>query len=169
MKTQIEQISNEFFKLMKIDMTNLTIKCEDEERSIYFIHLETTDSKLIIWTHWQSLESIKHLLSRMIEKTIGDSVIIHLEVNDYLKSKEEKIFRYIDSRIDYVIKFQKEIVLPEYSSYERKKIHNYISEKKLETIKSYSIWEGNLRTMHLAPVITAKSINSNIDIDWIDI
>jgi len=152
---------------MKIDITNLSVKCEDEERWIYFIHLETSDSKLIIGTHWQSLESIKHLLSRMLERTIWDTIIIHLEVNDYLKSKDEKIFRYIDSRIDYVVKSQKEITLPEYSSYERKKIHNYISEKKLTNVRSYSVWEWASRTMHIAPV--ARSVSSNIDIDWIDI
>lgn len=167
MKMKIESICQDFFKLMKIDIKNLTIKCEDEERWIYFVHLETDDSKLLIWTHWQTLEYIKHLLSRMIERQLWDSVVLHLEINDYLKSKDEKMFRYIDSKIDFVIKSQKNIVLPEYSSYERKKIHNYISEKKLTNIKSYSEWEWKERAMHLTYI--SKVNNSNIDIDWIDI
>lgn len=167
MKTKIEQICQDFFNLMKIQVDSISVKCEDEERNIYFIALETPDSKLVIWTHWQTLESIKHLLSRMLETVIWSSVVIHVEVNDYLKSKDDRIYKYIDSRIDYVIKTQKEIALPNYSSYERKKIHNYISEKKLDTIRSYSVWEWRERVMHLAPV--AKNQSSKIDIDWIDI
>ena len=167
MKTKIEKMCQEFFKWMSVDITNLTVKCEDEERNIFFIHLETTDSKLIIWTHGQTLESIKHLLSRMIENSFDTNITIHIEINDYLKSKDEKLYRYVDWRIDYVIKSQKEVSLPNFSSYERKKIHNYISEKKLDTIRSFSVWEWKERTMHLAP--TGKSSNANIDIDWIDI
>lgn len=154
---------------MKINIESLEVKCEDEERNIYFINLKTTDSNIVIWTHGQTLESIKHLLSRMLENILGYSVILHIEINDYLKSKDDKIFKYIDSRIDYVVKFQKEIALPNYSSYERKKIHNYISEKNLTTIKSYSVWEWQERIMHIAPVLKNSISNSNIDIDWIDI
>ncbi|EKE28781.1 MAG: hypothetical protein ACD_3C00014G0006 [uncultured bacterium (gcode 4)] len=167
MKTKIEKLCQDFFGLMAVKTTSLTVKCEDEERNIYFIHLETEDSKLIIGTHWQTLESIKHLLSRMIENSFETNTTVHIEINDYLKSKDEKLYRYIDWRIDYVVKTQKEVVLPNFSSYERKKIHNYISEKKLETIRSYSMWEGKERMMHLAP--SWKITNANIDIDWIDI
>jgi len=167
MKTNIEQICQTFFQLMKIQVDSINIKCEDEERNIYFVTLETPDSKLVIWTHGQTLESIKHLLSRMIESVTWTWVVIHVEVNDYLKSKDDRIYRYIDSKIEYVIRSQKEVALPNYSSYERKKIHNYISEKKLDTIRSYSVWEWKERIMHLAPV--SKVQNSNIDIDWIDI
>lgn len=152
---------------MKIQVDSLSVKCEDEERNIYFIALETPDSKLAIGTHGQTLESIKHILSRMIESSTWAWVVVHVEVNDYLKSKDDRIYKYIDSRIEFVVRMQKEIALPNYSSYERKKIHNYISEKKLETIKSYSVWEWKERIMHIAPV--SKSLNSNIDIDGIDI
>lgn len=167
MRTKIETLCNEFFSFMKIDIKSLKVVCEDEERNIYFVHLETPDSKLIIWTHWKWLESIKHLLSRMIESSFDTNITLHLEVNDYLKSKDEKLYRYIDWRISFVLKTQKEVMLPNFSSYERKKIHNYISEKKMTNIKSYSSWEWHDRVMHLAP--TWKSMWWDIDIDWIDI
>lgn len=167
MQDKITSLCTKFFQWLKIDITNLTVKCEDEERNIYFIHLETTDSKLIIWIHWQSLESIKHLLSRMIESQFDTNITIHLEVNDYLKSKDEKLYRYVDWRIDFVIRTQKEVTLPNFSSYERKKIHNYISTKNLDTVRAYSTGEWRDRMMHLAPVV--KTVSSNFDIDWTDI
>gem|GEM_PF-5210205 len=48
MKTNIEQICQTFFQLMKIQVDSINIKCEDEERNIYFVTLETPDSKLVI-------------------------------------------------------------------------------------------------------------------------
>lgn len=167
MKTRIEELAQKFFSWMQIQIDNLKIICEDEERNIYFIHLETPDSKLIIWTHWQSLENMKHLLSRMIESAFETEVTIHIEVNDYLKSKDEKLFRFIDSKISYVQKSQKDVALPNFSAYERKKIHNYISEKKLSWVRSYSIWEWKNRVMHLAPV--SRWFWDKIDLDGIDI
>lgn len=168
MKTNIEKIINDFFKWLQINIKDLVINCEDEERNIYFIKIETDDSKLLIWTHGQTLESIKHLLSRMLENSIHDNIVIHLEVNDYMKSKDDKLYRYIDWRIDYVVKSQKEISLPNFSSYERKKIHSYISEKNISNIRSYSVGEWKDRVMHLAPA-SKISKDTNFDLDWTDI
>lgn len=168
MKTNIEKIINDFFKWLQISIKDLVINCEDEERNIYFIKVETDDSKLLIWTHGQTLESIKHLLSRILENSIQDSIVIHLEVNDYMKSKDDKLYRYIDWRIDYVVKSQKEISLPNFSSYERKKIHSYISEKNISNIRSYSVGEWKDRVMHLAPASKILK-DTNFDLDWTDI
>lgn len=169
MKTRIEELCYKFFELIKIDLTSIKIACEDEEKNIFFIHIETPDSKILIWTHWQTLESIKHILSRMIEHSFDTNVTIHLEVNDYQKSKDEKLFRFIDSKIDFVIKSKKEISLPNFSAYERKKIHSYISDKNNPKIRSYSVWDWKKRVMHLAFSDEKIAVASNIDIDWIDI
>lgn len=75
-----------------------------------------------------------------------------MEVNDYLKSKDDRLFRYIDSRIDYVLKSGKEIALPNFSAYERKKIHSYVSEKKSDKIRSFSVGEKGDRMLHFAPI-----------------
>ena len=137
----IENLCTKFFTLMNIRIDSLSVVCEDEERNIYFVHLETPDSKLIIGTHGQTLESIKHLISRMIESSLDTNATLHVEINDYLKSKDDRLFKYIDSRIDYALKSGKDVALPNFSPYERKKIHSYISEKKADIIRSYSVGE----------------------------
>ncbi|EKE26323.1 MAG: RNA-binding protein [uncultured bacterium (gcode 4)] len=168
MREKINDLCLRFFTLSWVQIDSLTVDIEDEGKNIYFIKLETPDSKLIIWTHGQTLEIIKHLLSRMIENLIWRNFTIHLEVNDYLKSKDEKLFRYIDWRIDYVTKNNKSISLPDFSAYERKKIHHYISEKNIEWLKTFSEWDWKERVMHMTySKPSSKSID--IDIDWIDI
>jgi len=56
------------------------------------------------------------------------NIILHLEVNDYLKSKEERLFSFIESKIAIVEKSGKDLVLPFLTAYERKKVHSYVSE-----------------------------------------
>jgi len=45
-----------------------------------------------------------------------------------MKQKEEKLFGYIQSKIEYVESSGKEITLPFFTAYERKKVHSYVSE-----------------------------------------
>lgn len=191
MKEQIKELCDKFFNLSWVVVDSLDIICEDSTKNIFFIKLETPDSKIIIWTHGQTLDNIKHLLSRMIENSIWKNFTIHVEVNDYLKLKDEKLYNYIDWRIDYLMKNNKSIILPNFSPYERKKIHNYISTKNIDWLKTYSEWEWKERFMHMSyswpikPQSQNKSTSTSsnptpsftksrprtidIDIDWIDI
>lgn len=168
MTEKILDLVNKFFSLLWVQIDSLSVKNEDEKRNIFFIDLQTPDSKLIIWIHGQTLENIKHLLSRMIENIVGDRCTVHIEINDYMKSKDDKLFRYIDGRIDYVMKNNKEIKLPNFSSYERKKIHNYLSEKNIDWLTAHSEWVWADRVMHLSYSKTKKDI-MDLDLDWIDI
>ena len=104
----------------------------------------------------------------MIETIVWKNCVIHLEVNDYLKSKDDKLYKYIDSRIDYIMKNNKEITLPNFSSYERKKIHSYIWDKKIEWLNAWSDWVWAERVMHIS-YSKPKVVNIDLDIDWIDI
>jgi predicted RNA-binding protein Jag len=48
-----------------------------------------------------------------------------------MKAKDDKLYKYIDGRLDYVIKNLRDITLPDFNAYERKKIHTYISSKNI--------------------------------------
>lgn len=150
MQSRIEEISKEFFTLMGLTLESVTVECQDEKKGIYLIHIKTPDSKLVIGIHGQTLEMTKHLLTRMLEKTLGESLLIHLEVNDYLQSRDEKFFRYLDSRVEYAMRVGGEITLPNLTSYERKKAHGYISDKAIENLKTFSVGEGKERALHLS-------------------
>lgn len=141
MQEQITGIARNFFTLMGLNLEDVVVECQDEKKGIYLIQVKTPDSKILIGVHGQTLEMTKHLLTRILEKTLETSLFIHLEVNDYLQAKDEKFYRYLDSRIEYAMRSGKEISIPNLSSYDRKKAHGYISEKSIEGLKTFSVGE----------------------------
>ena len=101
MQEQILSIARHFFTLMNLSIEDIAVECQDLKKCIYLIQIKTPDSKILIGIHGQTLEITKHLLSRILEKQIQIPILIHLEVNDYLRSKDEKFYRYLDGRISY--------------------------------------------------------------------
>ncbi len=81
--------------------------------------------------HGKNIESFQHLLGRMLEKSLEKHVHLHLEVNDYMKAKDERLFRFLDTKIAFVTGTGKISRIPNLTSYERKKAHSYISEKNI--------------------------------------
>lgn len=67
----------------------------------------------------------------MIEQKTEKYIHVHLEVNDYMKQKDEKLMRLIDSRIMLIQSNGLSIRLPSLTPYERKKAHNHIAEKQI--------------------------------------
>lgn len=104
MQEQIRDISRNFFTLMGLDLEDVAVECEDPKRGIYLVQVKTPDSKILIGIHGQTLEMATHLLTRILEKTLNASLVIHLEVNDYLRMKDEKFYRYLESRIAYAMR-----------------------------------------------------------------
>ncbi|MDD5376812.1 MAG: hypothetical protein PHH16_01715 [Candidatus Gracilibacteria bacterium] len=149
MQEQILAIARNFFTLMGLALEDVIVECQDEKKGIYLIQVKTPDSKILIGIHGQTLDMTKHLLTRILEKKLGETFLIHLEVNDYLQAKDEKFYRYLESRIAYAMRSGEEISLPNLSSYDRKKAHGYISDKKIEGFKTFSVGEGKDRELHL--------------------
>ena len=120
------------------------------EGSDIFIRVVTDDSHLLIGVHGKNLELIKHLLGRMIEKETQSFVHVHLEVNDYMKAKDERLFRFLDTKIEFVQSSGKTIRIGKLSSFERKKAHHYIAEKHIDGLSTHSEGEGEERSLFLS-------------------
>lgn len=162
MKNTIKELAQTFFEKLGIEYSSLDV--QEETDKIFLIKIESGDSNILIGPHGKNIEVIKSLLKLLIGKKLGENIIIHLEVNDYMKQKEEKLFSYIQSKIEYVQSSGKEITLPFFTAYERKKVHSYVSEK-WENIYTKSVWEWPERRIHLCK----KDAKITIDIDWDDI
>ena len=128
-------IVKKFFEWLGITITSISIDILEKDINI---RIETPDSPLLIGMHGANLDSFQHLLSRMIEKKEKQFVHVHLEVNDYMKSKDERLFRFLESKIAFVTSTGKSSKIPNLSSYERKKAHGYISEKNIPGLKTHS-------------------------------
>ncbi len=162
MTDKIENLTKEFFEKLKIDIKDLEIISEED--NIFLIKVKSDDSWILIWTHWKNLEIITNILKLILLKNIWENIIIHLEINDYLKAKQEKLKLFVDSKVKLVEKLWKEIKLPFFTAYERKQIHSYISELG-NNIYTESKWVWRDRRLYIGK----KAEKLTIDIDWSDI
>ena len=165
MQAVLHALVMEFFTKMGITFEMVGFQCQDESAHIYEAHIQTPDSKILIGVHGQTLDHIKHLLSRMGEKITGSRCTIHVEINDYLKSKDERLFRYIDSKIAEAQGTKKSIVLNQLTSYERKKAHDYVRTKNIDNIQAHSEGEGDERRLHI--IYESREITLDLSEDGI--
>lgn len=126
---------SEFFIGLGISVESLSIEQIGDDINIT---IKTNDSALLIGMHGKNIEVFQHLLSRMIERKLSKFIHVHLEVNDYIKQKEEKLFRFLDSKISIIRSTGNPIRMPSLSPYERKKAHGYIAEKNIAGLKTQS-------------------------------
>ena len=179
MQTEIENIIKKFFEKLQVHTESLNIK--EDEPNIFSVAIKTDDSGILIWPHGKNLEAIQWLLKLMLSKNTDSKIKLHLEINDYMESKDERLFSFIQSKIELVEKTWRDIKLPFYWAYDRKKIHSFVGEHWNNDISTKSEWEWKERRLFIctkAPKqITADSKPNRksaakkltIDIDWEDI
>jgi len=162
MQEIVEKLSQEFFEKLSVDFSDLLVVKQAE--NIFKISLKSEDSNLLIGPHGKNLETLAHLLKLLVVKHSEKYITLHVEVNDYLEQKDKKLFNFISWKIQQVKKDWKEVILPFFTAYERKKVHSYVSEV-WGNIYTQSIWEGKDRRIHLCK----KDQKMTIDIDGDDI
>lgn len=157
MQDTIVDLVGQFWKWLGITLEKLeTIVINDDVN----ITIQTPDSALIIGMHGKSLESFCHVLARLIEKKTSLFVHVHLEVNDYMKEKDERMFRFLDNKISEAMSTGTDVRIEWLTSYERKKAHNYIAEKNIEWIKTHS--EGTPADRILSLSYRGKTVAKNM-------
>ncbi len=116
----IQEIALSFFEKLCIDIENMEVTQEAE--NIYYIKLKTPDSWLLIWYSGKTLEDIRGVLKAIISQYWENkNIILHIEVNDYLSKKEDKLHDFIMKKIQLVKSWKWDVILPFFNSYERKK------------------------------------------------
>jgi predicted RNA-binding protein Jag len=159
----IKNLSYNFFEKLLIKIDEIIVI--EEEIEVLNIKIKTPDSSLVIWYSGKNLEDIRLILKQIIKKNFWLSLNIHIEVNDYIEQKENKLLDFIKKKIELTKKTWKETILPFFNSYERKKIHNFVSALNDNQIWTKSVWEGKERRLHIFKKIDA----STLDLDSIDI
>jgi predicted RNA-binding protein Jag len=146
MEEKIHSLVEKFFHGLGIVFTELVVEVQDQDIQV---SLQTPDSAILIGMHGKNIEVFQHLLSRMIEKLHGQFVHVHLEVNDYMKTKDERLFRFLDNKIQFVVSTGKSSKIPNLNAYERKKAHHYISERAINGLSTHSEGDSDARILCL--------------------
>jgi predicted RNA-binding protein Jag len=147
MQSTILAMVTAFWTGLGITTTSISVDVVWDDISI---RVETPDSALLIGIHGKNIPLFQHILSRMIEKETQSFVHVHLEVNDYMKQKDEKLMRYIDSRILLIQSDWVSIRIPSLTAYERKKSHSYIADKQIIWLSTQSEGEWVERALVLS-------------------
>lgn len=163
MEESIKKLSLEFFNNLGIEIDSLELIKKEE--NIFLIQIKSDNSSYLIWPHWKNLDAISSILKMILHNQITRDLKIYIEINDYLKSKDEKLRWIIHSKIKIVERNWEDLKLSFYSAYDRKKIHSFVAEYGNENIYTKSIWEGKDRRLFICKKPEALSI----DIDWVEI
>ncbi len=119
----------DFYAGIGVTLDSLELVEEDAQKNIYRLILRTPDSHIVIGQRGKNLDATAHIFSRMLERLSGGRARLHMEVNDYTLSRDERLYRLIEKKLALALETQRDVFVERLSSYERKKAHDYISEK----------------------------------------
>jgi len=163
MENEIRNLIETFFEKFTLPIESITIDISENKN--ISIKIKTHDSALFIWSHGKNLEAFELVLKTMISRKQEEKIRLHIEINDYINSKDERLFSMIKEKIALLKKWNSDIKLSELNAYERKKVHSFVADLKDDTIYTKSIWEWVERRLYICKL----SPKMTIDIDWDDI
>lgn len=143
----INDVTKELLDLLGLDGEFKVLEKEDD-KSVDIV-LETKDTGAVIGYHGDTLEGMQLVLSLCVAKRLGRFVRVFLEVGDYRKNREDWLKNLAYETKEMVISQNKEMVLPELKSWERRIIH-LLLEKDNE-VMSESQGEGRDRVLVIKP------------------
>lgn len=113
------------------------------------IKLDTKDSGIIIGHHGDTLESLQIIISLMLSRKVGEFKRVSIEVGDYKKNRSQYLTNLTLDTKEKVLATNKEILLPDLKSWERRIVHMLLQEDK--EVYSESIGEGKERVLVVKP------------------
>lgn len=124
-----ELIVNDFLKKLGVSAKAKVFNVEEYVK----IEIDGPDSSLLIGFHGDNLRALRHLLSIFLRKELGQEVIVMVDVAGYLARKEERIKGMAQKAADIFDKIHEPQDLPPMSSFERRIVHSYLTEKGYNT------------------------------------
>lgn len=146
MEKDILQLTEEFLDKLGF---NAEVTVTDEEGT-YHIHIQTEDdASMLIGKHARMLAAMQRVISAMLYKRMEGKVDVLLDVNDYRDAQKERLVGIADNVARRVLDEDRSSHLSSFSAYERKIIHEHISEN-YHSLESYSEGEGRYRKLVIA-------------------
>ncbi|MDD3340689.1 MAG: KH domain-containing protein [Bacilli bacterium] len=134
-REEIESFLNEFAHLMNIRI-DATVKEEDH---IFKVTLDSDHNSILIGKDGKTMKAVQVLLRQMLLSKIGMPVKIDVDVSGYKEKKMKQIENMARRIASEVIHTKIETKLDSMNSYERRFVHNIISEYTM--LETHSIGE----------------------------
>ena len=99
-----------------------------EERPIF--NIITKDSNILIGKNGRTIDSLQTITTAMLKQEIGTHYYFLIDVNDYKQRKEKRLEKLAKYTAKDVARTKIEVSLDPMNSYERRIIHNTLSNSK---------------------------------------
>jgi spoIIIJ-associated protein len=126
--------------------TNCTLsKCEfSQEGGILWCMIDTPDSRFLIGREGETLRSLNHLVSRMVENTEShDDQRLFIDINGYQKKRFDSLKTIAHMMAERARYFKSNIEIDPMPAFERRIVHMYLEGAK--DIKTESEGQGPSR------------------------
>ncbi len=143
---KIEIIKKETEELLKKIIDNFTVEVV-EELGVYQIVIKSDEeASVVIGRHGETIRAIQKILEVILYKKFGQSVEILVNVNDFREKQKERLEVLANEYAQKTQMTGTPSFIRNLSSYERKLIHEYITQKYPD-LTTYSIGEGRDRRL----------------------
>lgn len=141
----IEQVVEQLLKRLEIDGTFSVV----ENGEMVDVMMETKDTGIVIGYHGEILESLQLVLSLAVAKKLGRFVRVSVEVDGYKKNRMEYLENLAVQVKEKAVAENKEQVLMNLKSWERRVIHMFLQND--DAVTSESSGEGRDRVLLIKP------------------
>lgn len=145
--------------LKKMDATFQSVDCKQKDSIYYLTIKENANPGFLIGKEGRMLNSIEHLLNRLLENNKREQNKVVLNVNTYREDREELLLQKVKQVVRKVQERKTSITLEPMNSADRKIVHKYLEEDK--DVKTMSIGKGELKRIVLYPITDEPQKSNN--------
>jgi len=149
-QSKITEILTNVLSQLSLSEDQIKIDIADDENINISLSLPEDSAGVFVGHHGEGLSALRMIFSLIIFQRFNLWPKLHLNVNDYQERREETLKQLAQDAADRALSLQKEIVVPNLSSYERRIIHMFLSE--YPGIKTESRGEAPYRQLVIVPV-----------------
>lgn len=147
----VEEVVDEVARaIMECLDVNYRIFSEEKEGTVY-VNIETAGvDGLLIGRKGDTLNSLQHLVGRVVSKKLGGYQRLTLDVGGYLRNRHEILKQKAVKAAEKVKKTNHEVALEPMKAAERRIVHMALAE--IEGITTYTVGNGDMRKVCVSPV-----------------
>ena len=148
--TGVEEVADSVTKLI-MDCLDINYRIfSDTLDDTTYINIETAGvDGLLIGRKGDTLNSLQHLVGRIVSRKLGGYQRLTLDVGGYLKNRQEILKQKAVKAAERAKKSKREVGLEPMKASERRIVHMALSE--IEGISTYTVGNGEMRKVFVSP------------------
>lgn len=128
MEKDLQNLIEEFIGKTSFGFDGVAISVDDDSGS-YWVSIKSSDSKQMIGRHGETIQALNYLVKRIVENKYKENTPrIILDVNDYQKSRIEKIKTTAYMMAERARFFKSRVELEPMNAFERRIVHEFVSK-----------------------------------------